>query len=64
MEKVFNDVQSQAREAVLQTFSPETKESDIYKKKIEHSLNQLDNPFSTFNTQTKRQRENMMKNGK
>lgn len=55
MEEVVNDVQSQAREAVLQVFSPETKESEIYKK-IEHSLNKLDNPFSTLNTETKRQK--------
>ena len=52
MEEVVSDVQSQARETVLQTFSPETKESEIYKK-IEHSLNKLDNPFSTINTDKK-----------
>ena len=56
VEEVISDVQSQAREAVLQTFSSETKESEIHKK-IEHSLNQLGNPFSTFNTDRKRQKE-------
>ncbi len=55
MEEVISDVQGQAREAVLQTFSSETKESEIYKK-VEYCLNQLDNPFSTFNTQMKRQK--------
>lgn len=55
MEEVISDVQVQARETVLQTFSAETKESEIYKK-VERCLNQLDNPFSTFNTQTKRQK--------
>ncbi|XP_041823596.1 uncharacterized protein LOC121628577 [Melanotaenia boesemani] len=55
MEEVVNDVHMQAREAAFQTFSPEAKESDIYKE-IELSLNQLDNPFSTFNTETKRRK--------
>lgn len=55
MEEVISDVQGRAQEAVLQTFSSETKESEIYKK-VEHCLNQLDNPFSKFNTQMKRQK--------
>lgn len=42
-------------EAVLQTFSSETKKSEIHQK-IEHSLNQLGNSFSTFNTERKRQK--------
>lgn len=44
IEEVISDVQGRAQEAVLQTFSSETKESEIYKK-VEHCLNQLDNPF-------------------
>lgn len=40
MEEVISDVQTQAREAVLQTFSSETKESEIYKK-IEHNLKSI-----------------------
>lgn len=52
MEEVVGDIQTQAREAVLQTFSPEARESEIYTK-IENSLNQLHHPFSTFNTETK-----------
>lgn len=51
VEEVVSDVQNQAREAVLQIFSPETKKSEMYNK-IKHTLNQLDNPFITFNTET------------
>ena len=55
MEEVVSDVQIQTREAVFQTFSAENKESEMCKK-IEHSLNKLDNPFSKLNTETKRKK--------
>ena len=53
MEEVVNDVHSQAREAVLKTFSCEAKDSDI-SRKIEHCFDKLDNPFSALNTEAKR----------
>lgn len=53
MEEVINDVQSRAQEAVLTNFSSETTSSDLHKN-IEHSFNQLSNPFSELNTEAKR----------
>ncbi|KAF7651237.1 hypothetical protein LDENG_00113750, partial [Lucifuga dentata] len=55
MEEVINDVHSQAREAVLKNFPPESKSSDIYNK-IEHTFSQLPNPLSALNTESKRRK--------
>lgn len=55
MEEVVNDVHMQAREAAFQTFTPEDKNSDTYKK-VELSLSQLNNPFTPFNTEKKREK--------
>ena len=52
MEEVVNDVQCQAQEAVLKNLSV-TQESDLHGK-IQHSFSNLDNPFTPFNTETKR----------
>lgn len=51
MEEIVNDVQDQAREAVLKVVRSSS--SDLTQI-IEDSLNRLDNPFSMFNSEAKK----------
>lgn len=53
MEEIVNDVQDQALEAVLKVVRSSS--SDLTQI-IEDSLNRLDNPFSMFNSEAKRQK--------
>lgn len=54
MEELVNDIQKQAKEAVLSCTS-EIKGMDL-EKKVEDCFDHLENPFSTLNTRIKRQR--------
>jgi len=51
MEEVFFEIQSQAKDAALQCFSPRDTE---YKNKIEQSLKKLENPFTPLNSEAKK----------
>lgn len=53
MEEIVNDVQGQARGAVLKVVSSSS--SDLTQK-VEDSLKSLDNPFSMFNSEAKRKK--------
>ena len=54
MEELLNDIHRQARDSVLNCTS-ETHGMDLGKK-MENSFDQLENPFTFFNTGAKRQR--------
>ena len=58
MEEFVNDVHVQAQDTVLKCLSSEVTEQTL--NKVKDCFEQLDNPFSSLNTETKRQKKLFM----
>lgn len=56
MEEVVNDVKSEAKNAVLKTMSSENTSSDTPGSRIDNCFDQLGNPFTALNTESKRRK--------
>lgn len=55
MEELINDIQSHTRETILRSFSS-VQSSEEISQKVEAAFDDMDNPFTIFNTEAKRQK--------